>query len=76
MRLSFLLLGLMALVGLAPAASAHEIRPAFLEIREIEPNTYDILWKTPAQGDMRLALNVELPPGCRNSGEPRPSTPP
>jgi hydrogenase/urease accessory protein HupE len=66
-----LLLWIAALIGLAPAAFAHEIRPAFLQIREVEPNTYDILWKTPAQGDMRLALNVELPAGCRNLGEPR-----
>jgi len=57
-------------VAAAPAA-AHEIRPAFLQIREIEPSTYDILWKTPAQGDMRLALNVVLPPGCRTLGQPR-----
>lgn len=52
-------------------ASAHEIRPAFLQIREIEPSTYDVLWKTPAQGDMRLALNVVMPPSCRNLGVTR-----
>ena len=28
----------------APAAAAHEIRPAFLQIREVEPNVYDLLW--------------------------------
>jgi hypothetical protein len=60
-----------ALVALAPAAFAHEIRPAFLQIREVEPATYDVLWKTPAQGDMRLALNVILPAGCSNVSEPR-----
>jgi hypothetical protein len=52
-------------------AAAHEIRPAFLQIREIESSTYDVLWKTPAQGDLRLALNVVLPRQCRNLGEPR-----
>jgi hydrogenase/urease accessory protein HupE len=71
MALRLALLWLLALVGLAPTALAHEIRPAFLQIREVELNTYDILWKTPAQGDMRLALNVELPAACRNIGEPR-----
>jgi hypothetical protein len=60
-----------ALALFAQAALAHEIRPAFLHIREVEPATYDILWKTPAQGDMRLALNVELPASCSNVGEPR-----
>jgi hypothetical protein len=55
----------------APAALAHEIRPAFLQIREIEPSTYDVLWKTPAQGELRLALNVILPPHCQSLGMPR-----
>ena len=56
---------------LAPLAAAHEIRPAYLEIREIEPSVYDILWKTPAQGEMRLALNVTLPAACADTAEPR-----
>jgi hydrogenase/urease accessory protein HupE len=64
---------LAALACLAPSAFAHEIRPAFLQIREIEPHVYDILWKTPAQGDMRLALNVVLPDACSNASEPRAS---
>ncbi|WP_129780864.1 HupE/UreJ family protein [Peristeroidobacter soli] len=52
-------------------ASAHEIRPAFLQIREIEQSTYDVLWKTPAQGDMRLALDAVMPPQCRDLGATR-----
>ena len=55
----------------APTAVAHEIRPAFLQIREVEPNVYDFLWKTPAQGEMRLALNIILPTDCANSAVPR-----
>jgi hydrogenase/urease accessory protein HupE len=62
---------LLAFVGVAPAAFGHEIRPGFLQIREVEPATYDILWKTPAQGQMRLALNVVLPKECVNLSEPR-----
>ncbi len=68
------LVGLMLVLlaaAFAPAASAHEIRPAFLQIREVEPNVYDFLWKTPAQGEMRLALNIIAPPECVNTGEPR-----
>lgn len=60
-----------ALTILAMPVAAHEIRPAFLQIREIEPATYDVLWKTPAQGDLRLALNVEWPRQCRTLGVPR-----
>jgi hydrogenase/urease accessory protein HupE len=58
-------------LALAPAAVAHEIRPAFLQVREIEPQVYDLLWKTPARGDMRLALNVIQPPECANISQPR-----
>jgi hydrogenase/urease accessory protein HupE len=66
-----LALWLILLLGVVPPALAHEIRPAFLQVREIEPATYDILWKTPAQGDMRLALNVILPQSCARISEPR-----
>ncbi|HEY0939743.1 MAG TPA: HupE/UreJ family protein [Steroidobacter sp.] len=64
-------LGLLALITLTLPAAAHEVRPAFLQIREVEPSTYDVLWKTPAQGDLRLALNVILPSECRGLGTPR-----
>lgn len=68
--LRLLLLCLAALFA-TPAALAHEIRPAYLQIREIEPNTYDFFWKTPARGEMRLALNVLQPKDCTTAGEPR-----
>jgi hydrogenase/urease accessory protein HupE len=54
----------------APAALAHEVRPAFLEIEELAPGEYDILWKTPAIGSMRLDLDVAFPEGCRTVTEP------
>jgi hydrogenase/urease accessory protein HupE len=66
---SLLLLAIMLAVALP--ATAHEVRPAFLQIRQIDTSTYDILWKTPAQGDLRLALNVMLPAECRDVAEPR-----
>lgn len=71
MILRLALLWLVGLAGLSPGATAHEIRPAFLQIREIEPQVYDFLWKTPARGDMRLALNVVQPDSCTNAAEPR-----
>lgn len=61
---------LLLLVASAPVA-AHEIRPAFLQISEIANETYEVLWKTPAQGELRLALNVILPQECRELGVPR-----
>ena len=53
---------------------AHEVRPAYLEIRETAPETYDLLWKVPGMGqNLRLGLYVELPAGTTNVTEPRAS---
>ena len=58
----------------ASGAFAHEVRPAYLELRETEPETYEALWKVPGLGeDMRLGLYVELPAACTNVTEPRAS---
>ncbi len=53
-----------AIAWLAPQADAHEVRPAFLEIRETAPETYDVLWKVPARGEYRLGLHVRMPQEC------------
>lgn len=66
-----MLVRILFLLVVAVPAAAHEIRPAFLQIREIEPQTYDVLWKTPAQGEMRLALDAILPGECRSLGAQR-----
>jgi hydrogenase/urease accessory protein HupE len=60
------------LATLAPGVSAHEVRPAYLELRQTGPDTYDALWKVPGQGEnLRLGLYVELPAGCANVTTPR-----
>lgn len=43
---------------LAAGASAHEVRPAFLSIQEEAPNDFSVLFKTPMQGNARLALTA------------------
>jgi hydrogenase/urease accessory protein HupE len=69
-----LLLILVLLVTAAPAALAHEARPAYLELRQAGPEAYDVLWKVPGQGeDLRLGIYVELPANCLKSVEPRAS---
>lgn len=63
-----------ALVCAAPSASAHEVRPAYLELRQAAAETYDVLWKVPGLGDnLRLGLYVELPAACSNVVPPRAS---
>lgn len=41
-------------------ATAHEVRPAFLELTERAPGEFDVLWKVPARGGLPLA-GEELP---------------
>lgn len=66
------LLLLLLLVALVPDAYGHEVRPAYLQLRQTGADTYDVLWKVPTRGDdMRLGLYVELPAGCVNLSEPR-----
>ena len=51
---------------------AHEVRPAYLELRQTAADTFDVLWKVPALGDnMRLGLYVRLPETSENLAEPR-----
>lgn len=45
----------------APAAPAHEMRPALLEIREESDGTIRVLWKVPSRGDRVLALRPVFP---------------
>jgi hypothetical protein len=44
-------------------AHAHEIRPAYLEIREDASGPVHVLWKQPAAGDLALALHPSLSSG-------------
>jgi hydrogenase/urease accessory protein HupE len=63
---------LVAVFGaLAPKASAHEVRPAYLELRQVAPDTYDVLWKIPARGDRRLGIYLRFPSGAKELSAPR-----
>src|SRR3954452_22881093 len=44
-------------------AQADVFRPAYLEVRESGADRYDVLWKVPVQGDMRLGVQVRFPAG-------------
>jgi hypothetical protein len=64
-RAAFLIAPLSALLGATPA-SAHEVRPALLELREAAAGTWDVQWRVPARGDLRLGIYVRLPEGCED----------
>jgi hydrogenase/urease accessory protein HupE len=60
------------LLGVVHVADAHEVRPAYLELRETGLGIYDVLWKVPALGDeLRLSLAVRFPADTQNVTEPR-----
>jgi hydrogenase/urease accessory protein HupE len=44
----------------ATPAAAHEVRPAYLELRESAAGELDLLWKTPMVGDLRLPVWPQL----------------
>lgn len=47
---------------------AHESRPAYLEITESQPHSYDIIWRRPALGEMVLAMQPVFPTQCSVRG--------
>ena len=51
-------------------ARAHEIRPAYLELRETAPGRFSVLWRTPVLSGMRLPIALKLPDDVRNLKEP------
>ncbi len=68
LRLGALLIALPVLLSLfAGAALAHEVRPAYLELVELDPQTWDVLWKVPARDGRSLGLGVEFPAHCRST---------
>lgn len=66
-------LGLCVLLcTMAPGAFAHEVRPAYLEMKQTSAESYDVLWKVPGRGDnLRLGLYVEFPTDVVNVTVPR-----
>jgi hypothetical protein len=67
MRRFFALLILVLITSMTARVSAHEVRPAYLQLHQTGEITYDVFWKVPAVGDsMRLSLFVQLPQTCSN----------
>jgi len=60
----------LGLLMVACAAQAHESRPAYLEINELTPNRYTVLWRTPVNAGMALPVRLQLPRGVRDLSPP------
>lgn len=71
MKLRWVML-LVTILGLSLSQNifAHEVRPAYLQITESSPKIYEVFWKVPAQGDMRLAIHPNFPQECKTTAVP------
>jgi hypothetical protein len=65
-----ILLVIIVLSAMAPGAQAHEVRPAYLQIDQIRPDRYEVLWRTPLYSGMRLPIVLRLPEGVRDAVQP------
>jgi hydrogenase/urease accessory protein HupE len=65
-RRLLLLLGLLA----AGPSAAHELRPAYLALRELGGGRYEATFRVPAREGSALALHVLLPEECRELAPP------
>jgi hydrogenase/urease accessory protein HupE len=52
------------LILLPSACLAHEVRPGYLQLVEVAPARFEVLWKQPALADRRLAIDPRLPRDC------------
>jgi hypothetical protein len=66
-----LLAALLLSFGALACARAHEIRPAYLDLKETAPGHYDVLWRTPILAGMLLPIVLQMPEGVRNLHEPQ-----
>ena len=61
---------LLAMLLAVPAAQAHEVRPAYLELKETATSQFSVLWRTPVLAGMRLPIVLQMPGGVRNLKDP------
>ncbi len=66
-RLLWSILALMPLLAMPAPASAHELRPGYLEITETTPGAYDVVWKAPIRMGRPLAVEPRFPEDCDTS---------
>ena len=64
-------LALFALLLLSAQSAAHEVRPGYLRIQQVDAETYDVLFRVPARGDLRLGLYARMPEHCETRGDVR-----
>ena len=54
---------------MAAPASAHEVRPGYLELKQTAPATFSVTWKQPILGERILRLQPIFPAECTSGPE-------
>ncbi len=65
MSRSGMVVAFLLVLALPGVVLGHEVRPGYLEIAQTGEETFDVYFKVPARGDLRLSLYAQLPEGCR-----------
>ena len=60
----------LALLFAFSSAQAHDIRPAYLELKETAPGQFSVLWRTPVMAGMRLPVVLKLSDEMQNLKDP------
>jgi len=61
---SSLVVAFLVVLALPGVVLGHEVRPGYLEIGQTGEETFDVYFKVPARGDLRLSLYARLPERC------------
>jgi len=64
------LLLVLTMLAVAFPAIAHEVRPALLQLTEVEADRFALLWRVQAQGERVLSLEPRMPANCQVTGVP------
>ncbi|TIP27553.1 MAG: HupE/UreJ family protein [Mesorhizobium sp.] len=59
-----------SILAMTVAVSAHEVRPAYLQIDQIGQNRFSVLWRTPLLSGMRLPVLLQYSEGIKPVTEP------
>lgn len=72
-RRVYVLLAMLAAFAWLPSTTfAHEVRPAVLELLEVDPGIFEASWKVPAIEDKMLSLSPRFGASCRGGNDIKP----
>jgi hydrogenase/urease accessory protein HupE len=61
---------ILAALAFPSGATAHDARPAYMQVTEVAPQRFEIVWRTPVLSGMRLPVVLRFPADTRNVTEP------